>query len=316
MKHNPFVSFIVPTRDEEQMIGPCLDAINRIQYDPRLFECIVVDNGSVDNTTEIARVKGAKVFELPGVTISALRNFGAKEARGDFLAFIDADCVVDRDWLGNALLHFKDSKVGCVGSYPVLPEKSSWVQRAWMLQIQTGKLVEEVRWLPSMNILVKRKAFEEAEGFNESLTTCEDVDFCYRLKEKGYRIVSDKSVRSVHFGEASTLREFVSKERWRGQSNLWGVLSHGLYLEELPSVTLPIFYLVALLALPFTLIHGLAKPSYLPFLFNLGFILTPPLLLSLRTSFKVGDFSCFHKLAFLYLIYSLARTASIFHVGS
>ena len=183
MKCDSFISFIIPARNEEEMIGTCLDAVNEMDYDSRLFESILVDNGSVDNTAKIGRLKGARVFTMPGETISALRNFGAKEAKGDFLAFIDADCVVYRDWLQNALHHFRDPEVGCVGSYPSIPEKSSWVQKAWTLQTQRKGRIKEVDWLPSMNILVRRNALEDVGGFNESLITCEDVDLCYRLKK-------------------------------------------------------------------------------------------------------------------------------------
>ena len=296
------------------MIGPCLGAINEMDYDSRLFECILVDNGSVDNTAKIGRLKGARVFTVPGATISALRNFGAKEAKGDFLAFIDADCVVDRHWLQNALHHFRDPEVGCVGSYPSIPEKSSWVQKAWMLQTQRKGRIKEVDWLPSMNILVRRNAFEDVGGFNESLITCEDVDFCYRLKKRKNRIISDSTVQSVHFGEAATLWDFFMKERWRGQCNLRGFFSHGFYLQEFPSLALPVFYLVLIVSLPITLAHGIITGFYGPLLIGLGFALSPPLLLSLRTSFKVGNFTCLGKLAFLYLLYSLARTAAIFPV--
>ncbi|MBI4523047.1 MAG: glycosyltransferase [Deltaproteobacteria bacterium] len=307
-----FVSFIIPARNEEKMIGACLGAINELDYDRNSFECILVDNGSVDDTPEIGRAKGAKVLTVPGATISALRNFGAKEAKGDFLAFIDADCVVDKNWLKNALRHFQNPEVGCVGSHPSIPEKCSWVQRAWSLQTRRTSDVEEVHWLPSMNILVRGKAFENVRGFNESLITCEDVDLCYRLKKSKYKIVSDNTVQSLHFGEASTVREFFMKERWRGQSNLQGFCSHGFYWQELPSLTLPVLYLILILALPITGSYSLSTEGfYLPFLMNLGFLLLPPWLLAIRTSFNVGTFSRLGELALLYLIYLFARTAAI-----
>ena len=88
---------MIPAKNEQQMIGQCLDAINNLAYDPARYECIVVDNGSVDDTAKIAKQKGAKVLTLAEGTISALRNCGAKQAQGEYLAFIDADCVIDRE---------------------------------------------------------------------------------------------------------------------------------------------------------------------------------------------------------------------------
>jgi glycosyltransferase involved in cell wall biosynthesis len=311
----PLVSFIIPVRNEEKTIGACLDAISDLNCDRRLWECVVVDNGSGDETVKISREKGASVFSLPDVTISALRNFGAKKSRGGFLGFVDADCVIDREWVRNALARFRDPKVACVGSYPSIPEDSSWVQRAWALQNRRTARLEDVDWLPSMNILVRESAFFEVGGFNESLTTCEDVDFCYRLKKRGYRIISDRNIKAIHYGEARTVLGFFKKERWRGQSNLQGLLSHGFYWRELPSLILPLLYLILMICMPVTLMYLINGPSR-PLLINVASILLPPAVLSLRTSLRVGDFTHFARLAYLYLVYSIARTAAIIPVES
>lgn len=309
----PLVSFIIPARNEEKMIGACLGAIDKLACERRLWECILVDNGSADATAEIASASGARVFVVPDVTISALRNLGAREAKGELLGFIDADCVIDKDWLKNALACFRDSNIGCVGCHPGIPEERSWVQETWALQNQRKARVEDVDWLPSMNILVRKNAFVELGGFNESLRTCEDVDFCYRLKTKGYRIVSDLSVRSMHYGEAKTVGDFFKKERWRGQSNVGGLLSHGFYWREVPSVVLPFYYLIFAAFLPVAFIY-LLKGSCVPLVIGMASILLPPLLMSVRTSLKAGHFTYFMKLTFLYFVYSLARAAAVIPV--
>jgi glycosyltransferase involved in cell wall biosynthesis len=312
MMGQPFISFIIPARNEEEIIGACLDAIGKLNYDRGLYECVLVDNGSVDKTAEIARAKGATVFTAPEVTVSTLRNLGAKKSRGDFLAFIDADCVVDQDWLRRALEHFQDLTVACVGSYPSIPEHCSWVQEAWALQNRTrANSSEEVDWLASMNILVRRNAFVDIGGFNDSLATCEDVDFCYRLRRKKYRIISDQGIKAIHYGEARTVSDFFRKERWRGQSNLQGLLSHGFYWAEIPSLLLPIFYAVILAGLPITMIY-FVRGVHIPLLLNAAFILLPSLLMSLRRSRDIHDFLRLFQLAFLYFVYSLARTAAVF----
>jgi glycosyltransferase involved in cell wall biosynthesis len=300
---------VIPAKNEAAMIGQCLDAINHLDYDRSSYECIVVDNGSIDDTVKIAKLKGAKVLTMPAGTIAALRNLGAKEAQGDYLAFIDADCVIDKNWLKGALPHLGDPSVGCVGSHPGIPQESTWVQRTWQLQNTRTAAVEEVDWLPSMNMLVKRNAFTDCGGFNESLITCEDVDFCYRLKTI-YKIVSDINIKSVHFGEARTVWEFFRKECWRGQSNLQGLLAHGFYWQEVPSLVLPIYYLATILALPVTIFFMLYS-WYSPLLINLAAIVLPALLMLLRTSLKVDDFKNFAELTLLYVVYSFARAASV-----
>jgi glycosyltransferase involved in cell wall biosynthesis len=315
MSDRPFVSFIIPARNDEKMIPKCLRAINEINYDKRLFEILVIDNSSSDRTAEIARSFGARVSTLPRATISLLRNSGAKDAKGDFLAFIDADCVVDKNWLTAALHHFQDPLVGCVGSYPNVPVDDSWVPKAWDVHQRRYAPLQEVDWLPSRAVLVRSKASLEIGGFNASLVTCEDVDFGYRLKKKGYKIISDGTIRSIHFGEPNTIFDFFKKERWRGYSNFRGLLSHGLCCQEIPSLILPVYYLIALACLPISASYALFQHAYLPFLVNSVFVILPPILLSARTSLATGDFAWLGRLAFLYLIYSFARTTSFFCRG-
>jgi glycosyltransferase involved in cell wall biosynthesis len=301
------VSFIIPARNEEKIIGACLDAICQVKSHGASWECLLVDNGSIDDTVKIGAAKGARVFSMPDVTISALRNFGAGRARGEFLAFIDADCVIGEEWLTNALSSCMDPTVGCVGSHPQNPHERSWVQNAWALQNRRIRQIEDIDWLPSMNILVKREAFLSVKGFNEALKTCEDVDFCYRLRQQGYRIVSDLNVRAVHYGEAKTIAEFFRKELWRSQSNVLGLLSHGLHWPELPSILLPFYYLIFIASLPLSTAYLLTKASYLPLFGNICAIVMPPCFLAVRTSIKARKYRCLLKLAFLYLVYAAAR---------
>jgi glycosyltransferase involved in cell wall biosynthesis len=305
----PFVSFVIPAKNEAKMIGQCLDAINNLDYDHARYECIVVDNGSMDETATIAKLKCANVLTMPVGTISALRNYGAREAKGDFLAFIDADCLIDKDWLKNALPHFQNPAVGCVGSHSDIPEDCTWVEKTWHRQTGSKSKIVEVDWLGAANVLVRRLAFIQTGGFNEALTTCEDVDFCYRVRRE-YKILADREVKSTHFGEVKTIRDFWRKEHWRGQSNFQGLVSHGFYRQELPSLLLPLYYIMVTTMIPVTLIY-MGNGSYLPILFNIGAILLPTLLLSLRTSLRTNDFSCFIQLMFLYLVYSFARAAAI-----
>lgn len=311
MTDRPFVSFIIPARNEAAGIGACLDAVAGLNYDRESYEWIVVDNGSLDDTLKIAGAKGARTFLSPGGTVAGVRNFGVEKARGDLIAFIDADCVIDRDWLKNALGHLEDPAVACVGSHPEIPKKSTWVQRSWSVQSRGGAAVEEVDWLPSMNILVRKNAFTEVGGFNESLVTCEDVDLCYRLKDRRYRIVSDRAVKSVHYGEAKTPREFFLKERWRGRSNLQGLLAHGIYLRELPSLALPVLYLALIVLLPAAAVYGFLSGASLPLFTILAVLLLLPLVMALRAALRARAGSSVAALSVLYFLYAVARAVAL-----
>jgi Predicted glycosyltransferases len=179
---------------------------------------VVVDNGSEDRTIEIAKNTGAAVYEKPSLTISGLRNFGASQAQGRILVFLDADCTVEKNWLEAASSYLEMQDVAAFGSAPIVPPDSTWVQRTWFHIREKQQPIEDVDWLESMNMFIPRHVFFAVGGFDESLITCEDYDLSRRLGRHG-RIVSDKRIRAVHHGEAQTLIHFFEKERWRATSN-------------------------------------------------------------------------------------------------
>jgi len=252
-------SIIIPARNEEMNIGNCLDSINAMNFDADRFEVLLIDNGSTDGTVEVVRNKGARVFVKPDATISALRNFGASQAEGEVLAFIDADCTVASDWLSEASRYLGNQEVSCFGGPPGIPADATWVQKAWFKVREKKEQVEEVEWLESMNMFIPRQIFFSSEGFNEKLVTCEDYDLSLRLRRFG-RIVADRRIVAVHHGEASNLRRFFSKELWRATSNLQGIKSHGFSWKEVPSLVIPSAYcLLALLVLGYLLVEALAN---------------------------------------------------------
>lgn len=240
-------SIIIPAKNEEANIGHCLDSILGVDFDRSQYEVIVIDNGSSDRTPSIAREKGAMVHEKPELTIAAMRNFGARVARGEVLAFLDADCTVPASWLSEASRYLSHSDVVCFGSPPTIPRDATWVQKSWFRVRCKSRQVEDVQWLESMNMFVRREAFDAVGGFNEDLVTCEDYDLSLRLAKRG-RIVSDGRIVAVHHGEAATVKQFFRKELWRGTSNLTGIRSHGFSWKELPSVLFPLVYLLCLSA--------------------------------------------------------------------
>src|SRR5438067_8925335 len=86
------VSVIVPTRNSARFLPACLDSVTRQSY--RRIEIIVVDNHSTDGTDQIARLYTSKVFEC-GPERSAQTNFGARQAKGEYLYKVDSDFVLD-----------------------------------------------------------------------------------------------------------------------------------------------------------------------------------------------------------------------------
>lgn len=233
-------SVIIPARNEERNLGRCLQSIAAVDWPPDGMEVVVVDNGSSDATVEIARSHGARVLLRPGDTVAALRNFGVSQSRGAILVFLDADCTVFPDWFRQAERYLHQADVCCFGSPPVVPEESTWVQRIWF-HVRRKKGCAETDWLESMNMFVRREAFEQVGGFNADLVTCEDYDLSLRLQKTG-RLIADDRIVAVHHGEAASLGHFFRKEHWRALGNLRGMARHSFKWRELPSVLLPLIY--------------------------------------------------------------------------
>jgi len=300
-------SVIIPAKNEELNISRCLCSLGAVDWPRNDLEILLVDNGSIDATTSIARNHGAKVFIRPGDTVAGLRNFGSDRSQGKFLVFLDADCTVPTTWLREAAHYIDVEDVVCFGSPPVVPDDSTWVQRAWF-HVRRKEGVIETDWLESMNMFVRRWAFERVGGFNASLVTCEDYDLSLRLRKEG-RLVSDDRIVAVHHGEAASLKHFFRKEYWRALGNLSGMKNHSFQLKELPSVLMPIIYCFFVFAAAVLLLAG-PFISVESFIYALAGLLTLwQLPLSLLSVYKVR-FSGFFAALQLYVllnVYFFAR---------
>ncbi len=301
----PYVSIIVPAKNEAGILGNCLDALFVLDYPREKYEVIVIDNGSTDGTVRIAEEKGAAVYLQPDLTISGMRNYGVKLAHGDVVAFVDADVLVRKDWLTSALPILFEDGVGCVGCSPEIPDNAGWVEKTWHIQIDTRPERFEKDWIASMNMLVRKQAFEETGGFNESLRTCEDVDFCYRLTMR-WKIIYAKSIGAVHYGEAKSVIQLFKKESWRGISNFDGMRSHGFTFKELPSHAIALYFCCVLLTLPMLLLFDQSA-----FCFIAGVSLLPPGVASVRIVKKTCRYSTLLPLTALWTVYCFARGWSL-----
>ena len=273
----PFVSIIIPVKNEEKHIGRCLQALQALNYPDDKYEVIVVDNGSTDTTVAIASAAPKVRVLISTGNIGAVRNLGAKHGRGEVLAFLDGDCLVPAEWLNIALgtLCEKSNTTVCSAVLALEDrQQAPWVERYWIdyLNSKYHNTINIVPTISSFCFLVRRQSMAEVGWFNETLETCEDSDLGFRLARDGRQLLSDRRIEVIHLGNAKTLRQFFLRQLWQGRANLKGLSKHGFELQEVPSVLVPILYLLGLAALPVMLITA---PAIAVFALLLALLLIP-----------------------------------------
>lgn len=208
---------VIPCRDEVGTLGRCLDALRR--QDPPVSRVVVVDNGSTDGSLAVAHRCADAVLEVPDARIGGLRNRGARllGADVDVLAFVDADCEVDDGWLRAGL----DALESCelVGSRTLPSPDARWVARRWaVLEASQAHGASKV-W--TQHLLVRRSTFEAVGGFDETLTTAEDIMLSVQVTASGGRTRLDPAMVAVHHGFPADLPSFLRRETWHTRSPGW-----------------------------------------------------------------------------------------------
>ena len=180
------LSVIVPAWNEEKYLGRTLESLQRAiagyQRDRGgSAEIIVVDNNSRDHTAEVARQHGVAVVFEPVNNIARARNAGARTARGQFLAFCDADNAVTENMFCQIHDHLSDPRIAGGGTW-IQPErrnlKISFFYFLWHAYVTLSQV--------GVGILhCRREDFDAIGGYDETIYAAEDLQFAYDLRKLG-----------------------------------------------------------------------------------------------------------------------------------
>ncbi len=209
----PLVSLLIPTRDRVEILKPCVDTLLAVTDYPN-YEVIIIDNGStcadtlayMDTIVRDARVRVLS-FDAP-FNYSAINNFGARHAKGSVIGLVNNDIEpINPTWLSEMVAHACRPEIGCVGAKLYYPNDT--VQHGGVILGLGGVAGHAHRFFPRTHpgyqnrlclvqnlsavtaacLLVRREIFDEVEGLNERELTVayNDVDFCLKVRERGYR---------------------------------------------------------------------------------------------------------------------------------
>lgn len=222
----PKVSIIIPTTGKMKFLVPCLNSILDMTAYPN-YELIFLDNGRGEHQEGIDYVasKGIKVINRhEPFNWSRLNNVGASASDGEFFLFLNDDIeITDSNWLEELLRQASRPGIGAVG--PLLLYPSGNIQHAGVFLVDHGggarhwlhhlnpakniyqnlnKVVREVSATTGACLMVRRDVFEEVGGFDEELPVVgNDIDFCLRLAQHGYRNIWTPHCCLIHHESVS-----------------------------------------------------------------------------------------------------------------
>jgi glycosyltransferase involved in cell wall biosynthesis len=214
----PQISVLIPVWNGVDQIGLCLDAL-AVQSLPRdQFEVVVVDNGSTDRTAEVVgRYPFVRLLTEPGPGSYRARNAGLPHLKGDYVAFTDADCIPDRDWLRNGLaaLHANPGAgiiVGRVELFRTSADGSdTCVEFDRIFNLNQKRYAAlghsaTANWISPLRVVLDRG------GFNGDLKSSGDFELSGRIRSAGYTLVYAPDVLVKHPSRGSIV-ELVNKRR-------------------------------------------------------------------------------------------------------
>jgi len=219
----PKVSIIILNWNGKRYITQCLDSVFRVRYPKDKLEIIVVDNASTDGSPEIIKKKYPNVVLIRnsknlGYTMG--NNIGIKKATGEIIILLNNDTYVDENFIIEIVKHMERPDVGIVGALLLYPSNviqscgckekflGFWECLGAGLTLEEGKQIckdgMEVDYVSGAALAIKREALEKI-GMLDShfFAYMEDVDWCYRARKAGFKVIVASNAVVYHYESAS-----------------------------------------------------------------------------------------------------------------
>jgi cellulose synthase/poly-beta-1,6-N-acetylglucosamine synthase-like glycosyltransferase len=226
----PSISVIMPAFNEANVIEDSLSSLLQLNYEN--YEIIIVDDGSIDATSEIIRdfldtysgKTAVRLISQSNAGKANALNTGLIHANSEFVLCVDADAKLNPDCLLHGIHHFKNHNIGAVAGNVVVGNERNWLTRFQQLEYLTSQnfmrrglaLFGIVTIVPGPIGLFRKSAILEAHGYREDADLfAEDADLSIRLLQLGWQITSEENMRAITEAPADIFALLRQRYRWK-----------------------------------------------------------------------------------------------------
>ena len=272
----PFITAVIPCRNEEKHLGACLESIVNNHYPIEKLEVLVVDGLSEDRSRTIvaeyhARFPHIRLVENPKKILAAAWNNGVKEANGEIVFAMNAHAEVEDGYFRKCVEYLKDYEADCVG--PVIithPQEDTFAGKLIATALshpfgvgnsrfRTG--TSEPTWVDTVHLgAYKKEVFQKVGFYNEELVRSQDFDFHVRLHKMGGKILLVPEIK-IHYYTRSNVKMFLKygfiNGYWATKPYYYGAFVAGI------RHLVPMFFFLSLL-LPCLVSPWVAGALWLP----------------------------------------------------
>ena len=188
------ISIIIPAYNAAETLPDCLAGLKAQTLGPADYEIIIVDDGSTDQTAQLAHQAGVRVVSQANGGAAAARNYGAQIAQGELLLFTDADCIPTPNWAAAMSAPFTDPTIaGAKGAYRTKQAEltARFVQLEYQDKYDRMAGLAAIDFVDTYSAAYRREVFLALGGFDTTFpgASVEDQEFSFRLTEAGHRLV-------------------------------------------------------------------------------------------------------------------------------
>lgn len=199
----PFISIIIPVRNSPQRVARCIKALLVQTYSKERYEIIVVDNGSTDETPEVIQKYPVKyLLEAKILSPYAARNKGIKEARGEIIALIDANCFAKPEWLCNGVEKMLKTEADLIGgkvSFIFLGKRKTSAELFDSISnVKMKETIEGRGVAKGGNLFIRKEVFDKIGLFPGNIRSGGDILWTGRVTRAGFKLVYSEKAKVAY----------------------------------------------------------------------------------------------------------------------